>query len=144
MECYTSSIERKILKINWKRNSQTRIGSIAYFGSIKTRFEICKDENEELIYIRAIEGHSGGMIITPRLMNDVLIPYLWKQLIYHVGRARDQCSVAEAGLVAGGEERKEGRQTIFFTPLDPFNSDAVDAEITADLKKPRKVKYQIH
>ena len=46
--------------------------------------------------------------------------------------------------MAGGKERKEGRQTIFFTPLDPFNSDADEAEAVADTAKPRKVKYQIH
>ena len=61
--------------------------------------------------------------------------------MYHVGRARDQYSIAEVGLVAGG---KQGRQTIFFTPLDPFNSDADEAESVTDIKKPRKVHYQIH
>ena len=65
---------------------------------------------------------------SPRLMNYVMIPYRWKQFIYHVGRARDQCSTAEAGLVAGGKEQKEGRQTIFFTLHDPFNSHADEAE----------------
>ena len=59
-------------------------------------------------------------------------------------RARDPYSTAEIGLVAGGNERKEGRQTIFFTPLDPFRSDANDADSIADVKKPRKVQYQIH
>ena len=73
-----------------------------------------------------------------------MIPYTWKQFIYHVGRARDRYSIAEAGLVAGGKERKAGRQTIFFTPLDPFNSDASEAELITDIKKPRKVHYQIH
>ena len=57
------------------------------------------------------------MIISPRLMNFVMIPYKWKRFKYHVGRARDQFSIAEIGLVAGGKERKEGRQTVFFTPL---------------------------
>ena len=60
-----------------------------YLGSIKTRFEICKDENGELRYFRAIQGHSGGMIISPRLMIYVMIPYKWKRFIHHVGRARD-------------------------------------------------------
>ena len=46
--------------------------------------------------------------------------------------------------MAGGKERKEGRQTIFFTPLDPFNSDADEAESVTDTTKPRKVQYQIH
>ena len=41
-------------------------------------------------------------------------------------------------------ERKEGRQTIFFTRLDPLNSDANEAESITDIKKPRKVHYQIH
>ena len=35
-------------------------------------------------------------------------------------------------------------QTIFFTPLDPFNSDANEAESFSDTSKPRKVKYQTH
>ena len=73
-----------------------------------------------------------------------MILYTWKQFIYHVGRARDQYSAAEAGLVAGGKEREGGRQTFFFTPLDLFNSDAVEAELSTDIKKPRKVQYQIH
>ena len=107
-------------------------------GSFKTRFEICEDENGELKYIRAIQGHSGGVTISPRLMNYVRIPHRWKQFIYHVGRARDQYSVAEAGPVAGGKERKEGRQIIFFTPLDPSQQGCRRSE------KPRKVHYQIH
>ena len=57
---------------------------------------------------------------------------------------RDQYSIAVAGLVAGGKERKEGRQTIFFTPPDPFNSDANEAELITDFNKARKVHYQIH
>ena len=109
-----------------------------YLRSIKTRFEICEDENGEIRYIRAIQGHSGGMIISPRLMNYVMIPYEWKRFIYHVGRARDENSSAEIGLVAGATERKEGRQTIFFTPLDPFNSDADEAESITDTTKLRK------
>ena len=73
-----------------------------------------------------------------------MIPYNWKQFIYHVGRARDQYSIAKTRLVAGGKERKEGRQTIFFTHLDPFNSDASEAELITDIKKPKEVHYQIH
>ena len=75
-----------------------------YLGSIKTRFEICKDEHGELRKIRAIQGHSGGMIISPRLMNYVLIPYEWKRFICHVGRARDQSSIA--GRKKGTRSRK--------------------------------------
>ena len=45
--------------------------------------------------------------------------------------------------MAGGKERKEGRHIIFFT-LDPFNSDANEADSITDIKKPRKVQCQIH
>ena len=37
-------------------------------------FEICEDEHGELRYVRAIQGHSSGVIISPRLMNYVMIP----------------------------------------------------------------------
>ena len=42
-----------------------------YRRIFKTRFEICKDEDGELGDIRAMRRHSGGIIIPPRLMNDV-------------------------------------------------------------------------
>ena len=76
---------------------------------------------------------------TDELRDD---PCTWKEFIYHVGRARDQYSVAVAGLVAGGKERK-GRQTIFFTPLDPVNSDVSEAEFITDFQQ-RKLHDQIH
>ena len=45
----------------------------------------------------------------------------------------------KSGLVAGGKESKEGRQTVFFTPLDPFGSDTHEDEgPSEDYSKPRK------
>ena len=60
-------------------------------------------------------------------------------LLSYVDQARDQNSIAEAALVTGEKERKEGNQTISFT-----NNDADEAEEFTDLKKPRKLNYQIH
>ena len=77
-------------------------------------------------------------------MDYVLIPYLWKKFLYHMCRARNQYSIAEAGQVAGGKEGKEGRQTIFFTTIDPYHNDANEAETVTDLSKPKKVHYQTH
>ena len=112
-----------------------------YLGSFKTRFEICKDEDGGLKFSH---GHWGGIFVSPRLMNYEMVPHTWKEFIYHVCRARDQYSIAAAGLVAGGKERKEGRQTIFFTPLDLFNSDANGAELITDFNKARRLHYQVH
>ena len=93
-----------------------------YLGSFKTRFEICKDENGEIyiyiymfiyIYIRAIQVHSGGMIVSPRLMNYVMIPERWKPFIYHVSRVERETNTPLQKLDRWQEERnvkKEGRQ----------------------------------
>ena len=138
------SVLKGNFEITWREFTDVDWLHCFFLGSIKTRFAICEDENGELRYIRAIQGHSGGMIFSPRLINYVMISYKWKRFIYHVDRARDQYSLAEIGLVVGGKEREEGRQTIFFTSLDPFNNDADEAESSTDTTKPSKVKYQIH
>ena len=46
--------------------------------------------------------------------------------------------------ISGKRKRTKRRKTkIFFTPLDPFNSDADEAESVTNTTKPRKVKYQM-
>ena len=60
-------------------------------------------------------------------------------LLLHEDQARDQYSIAEVGLVTEGKERKEENQTIFLP-----SSNADEAEAITDLKKLRKVNYQIH
>ena len=132
---FRSQLEREFTDEDWLH--------CFYLGSIKTRFEICKDEKGEMRCIRAIQGHLDGVIISPRLMKYEMILYKWKRITYHVGRAGDRYSIEEIVLVAEGKEHK-GRQTIFFTPLDPFNTDAIEADSITDLKKPRKVKFQSH
>ena len=108
------------------------------------RFEICEDEDGGLEFFVQFRNIQVQSFVTPRLMNYEMILYTWTEFIYRVGRARDQYSIAVARLVAGGKERKEGRQTIFFTPLDPFNSGANEAESITDFYKARKVHFQIH
>ena len=43
-----------------------------YNGSNKVRFEYCETSQKALTYIRAIQGHSGG--IATDLMGHVLLP----------------------------------------------------------------------
>ena len=47
-------------------------------GSNKTRFQHCKNSRDVLLYIRAIQGHTGGIVIAPALMGHVAIPSRWK------------------------------------------------------------------
>ena len=36
-----------------------------------------------LAYFRAVQGHSGGIAIDPELRLYILIPYSWKQYLFH-------------------------------------------------------------
>ena len=52
-------------------------------GSNKMRIECCEDSHGSLCYLRAIQGHSGGIPISPELMKYTLLPCNWKD--YHRG-----------------------------------------------------------
>ena len=47
----------------------------------------------------------------------------------------------KAELIAGGRESKEGKQTIFLTPLNPFGDTPDGEEPSDDSSKSRKVHY---
>ena len=72
-----------------------------------TRFEYCEHSKSSLIYIRAIQGHTGGNKIAPELMGHVAIPYNRKELVFHRGCSFNIKSILETGLIAGGKESKE-------------------------------------
>ena len=72
-----------------------------------TRFEYCENSQSSLIYIRAIQGHTGGNKIALELMGHVAIPYNRKELVFHRGYSFNIKSILETGLIAGGKESKE-------------------------------------
>ena len=53
----------------------------------------------------------------------------------------DVTSVRESGLIAGGRESNEGRQTVFFTPLSQFGDYPGEEEPSNGLLWPREVHY---
>ena len=112
-------------------------------GSSKTIFEYCEDSQHSSAYFRAIQGHSGGIPIDPELMGYVLIPYNWKEYFYHRGCSFSISSVLENGLISGGKESHKRRQTIIFTPLNPFVGDP-EEEHREDYTVPRNVHYHRH
>ena len=87
-------------------------------GSNKKRLECCKDNNGSLCYLRAIQGHSGGIPISPELMNHTLIPYKWKEYIFHRGISWNFRSILESGIIPRGKENDRAQQAVFFTPLN--------------------------
>ena len=89
--------------------------------------------------MRAIQGHSGGTKVVPVFLDNVEIPCTWSECFYH-GCSRHTHSILQSGLIAGGKDAKEGRQTVFFTASDPM-SDEPEKEYQ-NLSKPRKVLYK--
>ena len=106
-----------------------------YKGSNKTRFQHCKNSQDVRLYSRAVQGHIGGNVIAPELMGHVAVPFRWKEFLFHGG-----CS-SRSGLMAGGRESEEGRQAVFFTPLNPFGSNPDEEEPSNDSLRPRKEHY---
>ena len=56
-------------------------------GGNKKRFQYCTDSSGEIIYLRALQGHSGRNLIDPSLQDNVLIPDDFFKYINHVGCA---------------------------------------------------------
>ena len=57
-------------------------------GGKKKRFQYCTDPSgQEILYLRALEGHSGRNLIDPSLQGNVLIPNDFFEYIYHIGCA---------------------------------------------------------
>ena len=54
-------------------------------GSSKKRLENCLDCKISLRYLRAIQGHCGGISKRPGLMEYTLIPHNYKKYIFHRG-----------------------------------------------------------
>ena len=47
-------------------------------------------------------------------------------------------------MIPGGKESDKGRETVFFTPLNPFGGDDDEEEPRDDYTVPQKVHYHSH
>ena len=136
------SLRKAIQKSGWRKFSDTDWLQHIYEGSNKMRFQYCINSKNSLLYIRAIQGHTGGNFIAPELMGHVDVPYKWKEFLFHRGCSFNVTSILTSGPITGGRESKEGRQTIFFTPLNPFG-DKIQSkkDLAMTFSKSRKVHY---
>ena len=92
-----------------------------------------------ILYLRALQGHSGRSLIDPTLQDNVVIPSNFFQYIYHVGCAIILHSIIHSGLIPGGQNLNN-RQTVFFLPVDPMDKNHKDLD-TIDLNEPRHAQY---
>ena len=77
-------------------------------GGQKKRFQHCWKPNflVKLLYLRAIQGHSGKAYsgnarINPALQDNVLSPKGFTKYVYHVGNGKELRSIVRNGLVPG-------------------------------------------
>ena len=88
---------------------------------LQARFSVC--ELKSILNCRATWKYQGST------------DYFW-----HVGASLDCWSIADAGLFAGGTSGSRGRQTWFFTAVDPLYEPCVDSRYATD--QPRTVPYR--
>ena len=110
-------------------------------GGNKKRFQYCSDPSgQEILYLRALQGHSGRNLIDPSLQDNVLIPSDFFEYIYDIGCAINLHSIMNSGLIPGGQNLSK-RQTVFFTSVDPMNKEHRDPN-KIDLEAPRLAWYK--
>ena len=94
--------------------------SMAGGGGNKKRFQYCTDSSGAILYLRALQGHSGRNLIDPSLQDNVVIPDGFFKYIYHVGCAINLHSIINSGLIPGGQILSN-QQTVFFLHVDPMD-----------------------
>ena len=114
--------------------------TMARGGGNKKRFQYCTDPSrQEILYLRALQGHSGRNPIDPSLQDNVLIPNNFFEYIYPIGCAINLHSITNLGLIPGGQNLSK-RQTVSFTSVDPMNKEHRDPN-RIDLEAPRLARY---
>ena len=95
-------------------------------GGPKRRYQYCSDNLGSIIYLRALQGHSGSNLIDPTLQDVLIGPGIFSY-IYHVGSNFNLYSIISNGLIPGGQNLSR-RQSVFFLLVDPRKEDHKDPE----------------
>ena len=111
---------------------------MAKSGGQKKRFQYCLNPNypHQLLYFRAIQGHSGSTI-NPALQDNVLLPKGFTEYIYHVRNGKELRSIVYHGLIPGKVSLKTGREAVFFTVVNPMDNQDGLGETLCDLSQRR-------
>ena len=120
---------------NW--SDDRWIACLAAGGGSKRRYQYCSDNLGSIIYLRALQGHSGGNLIDLTLQDNVLIgpaifPYI-HQCTFNLH------SIVSNGLIPEGQNLSR-RQSVSFLPVDPRKEDHKDPEYI-DYSAPRLARY---
>ena len=111
-------------------------------GGNNKRFQYCTDSSgQEILYLPALQGHSGRNSVDPSLQDNALIPNNFFEYIYHIGCAVNLHSITNSGLIAGGQISSRDRQTLFFTAVISMHKNHQDPK-ELDLSQPRLASYK--
>ena len=113
--------------------------SMAGRGGNKKRYQYCTDSSGIIVYLRALQGHSGRTLIDPTLQDNFTYSEQLLPVHYHVGCAINLHSIINSGLIPGGQILNN-RQTVFFLLVDPMDEEHKDPD-TIDLEAPRHAQY---
>ena len=69
----------------------------------KRRCQYCSDDSGRILFLRALQGHSGSNLINLMLQDNIVIGSGIFHYIYHVGCAFNLYSIVSNGLVLGGQ-----------------------------------------
>ena len=112
--------------------------SMARRGGNKKRYQYCGDSSGVILYLRALQGHSGRSLIDPTLQDNVVIPSGFFQYIYHVGCAINLHSIINSGSIPGGQNLSNRQYSLcLWIPWTKNHKDLV----TIDLNEPRHAQY---
>ena len=117
---------------------------LAKGGGAKKRFQYCLNSysSRHISYLIAIQGHFGGIAVDPELQDNVLLPKGFTEYIFHVGNASELNSTIGNGLIPEEKSLKRGRQSVFFTTVNPIEDEKIMEETPCDFTKPRIAPYK--
>ena len=86
-------------------SDEKRKSRMAKGGGNKNILHYCTDPSgQEILYLRALQGHSGRNLVHPSFQDNVLIPNDFFEHIYHIGCAINLQSIMNSGLIPGGQK----------------------------------------
>ena len=111
-------------------------------GGNKKRFQYCTDSSgQEILYLQALQGHSGRNPNDLSLQDNVLIPDNFFKYIYGIGCGINLHPTTNSGLILGGQNLGKERKTVFFTAVNPMDKEHKDP-YNLDLTQPRLAWYK--
>ena len=99
------------------------------------------NHSQKLLYLRAIQGHSGSTI-NLALQYNVLLPEGFTVYIYHVGDGKELRSMVNHDSIPGGVSLKTGRHAVFFTVVNPMDNQDGFGKTLCNLSKARIALYK--